>query len=104
VSESKLERECRDYIEHAHKGKLVKAKIVGQNGWPDRMLCVPRCPIIFIEFKAPGKPNKYQPGQKRWRDWLLNAGFIFWVIDEWDDFLTKVEILTSARPSHVEFR
>ena len=98
--ESKLERECRDYVEHAHKGKLIKAKIIGQNGWPDRMLLLPQCPVIFVEFKAQGE--KPRTNQKRWRQWLRDNGFLHWVIDDWGSFLTLVEITTSARRSHVD--
>ena len=90
AAESKLERECRDYTEHALDGKLVKASIVGQNGWPDRMLLVPGCPIVFIEFKGPGK--RPSASQKRWAHWLKSKGFLHWVIDDWDKFL----LLTNA--------
>ena len=91
AGESKLENECRDYVEHGLQGKIVKTTIVGQNGWPDRIMAIPQCPVVFIEFKDKGK--KLRKNQDRWRRWLHNNGFEHWSIDDWDTFVRMVEEL-----------
>lgn len=53
------EEACREALRRLNINNR-KLGPTGQNGWPDRMFMVPRCPA-FVEFKRPGeKPTKLQ--------------------------------------------
>jgi len=89
--ESNLKRECREVIEHGLDGRLIQVKIFAVNGFPDSILLIPNCPVVFIEFKAPGK--KPRRNQDRWGAWLGSTGFHYWLIDDFDQFNESVENL-----------
>ena len=74
-AESVLWREIKDYVRHAHGGRLKKVEPAGDNGFPDGIILIPGCPVLFAEFKAPR--GKLSSRQTFWRDWLLHCGFYY---------------------------
>ena len=90
-AESKLKRECRETIELGLDGELLQVKTLSVNGFPDSILLVPGCPLVFIEFKARGK--KPRTNQVRWGKWLTVSHFNYWLIDSFDQFTESVENL-----------
>ena len=62
------EKDVEAYLRDQVKGKGGKAyKFVspGNDGVPDRMICMPGERVFFVELKAPGKPA--QPAVNRTR-------------------------------------
>ena len=41
----------------------VKMTPTAQRGWPDRLICVPGCRVLWIELKAPGRESNLSPNQ-----------------------------------------
>lgn len=60
-------------------GKAFKFVSPGNNGVPDRLVCLPGGKILFAELKAPGKkPTALQ--EKQMSD-LEKLGFECWIVD-----------------------
>ena len=60
-------------------GKAYKFVSPGNDGVPDRLVCLPGGQAIFVELKAPGKkPTKLQLIQQ---EKLRSLGFVVEVID-----------------------
>jgi len=90
-----LEREIEAYLRDEVKrlgGVAYKFVSPGNDGVPDRMVCLPYGRIFFAELKAPGK--KPTPLQIRQMERLEALGFLTAVLDspeEVDEFLRAVE-------------
>lgn len=78
MRESTIEAYLRDRVKELG-GKAYKFVSPGNNGVPDRLVCLPGGRVVFVELKAPGKTSTQiqQNQQKRLRD----MGFPTWVID-----------------------
>ena len=74
-------------------GKAYKFVSPGNNGVPDRLVCLPGGRVAFIELKAPGK--KPTVLQKKQIQQLSNFGFLVQVIDSKssvDQFIESVRV------------
>lgn len=77
-----LEREIEAHLRKQIKGmggKAFKFVSPGNDGVPDRLVCLPGGRIVFVELKAPGK--KPTPRQLQRQDELRALGFDVRVID-----------------------
>lgn len=78
MRESTIEAYLRDQVKELG-GKAYKFVSPGNDGVPDRLVCLPGGRVIFVELKAPGKrPTKLQLLQQRR---LENLGFSVWTLD-----------------------
>ncbi len=78
MRESTIEAYLRDRVKDLG-GKAYKFVSPGNDGVPDRLVCLPGGRVVFVELKAPGKkPTKLQQIQQRR---LSDLGFSTWVID-----------------------
>lgn len=78
MREAKIEAYLRDEIKKLG-GKAYKFVSPGNNGVPDRLICLPGGRIVFIELKSPGK--KPTPLQILQQSKLRSLGFDVRVID-----------------------
>lgn len=84
MRESTIEAYLRDRVKKLG-GKAYKFVSPGNDGVPDRLVCLPGGHAVFVELKAPGKkPTRLQILQQNSLSFL---GFDVWVIDskEWVD-------------------
>ena len=72
MKEKDVEVYLRDQVK-AKGGKAFKFVSPGNDGVPDRMVCMPGGRIAFVELKAPGK--KSTPLQCRRQEELRGLGF-----------------------------
>ena len=72
MKEKDVEAYLRDQVK-AKGGKAFKFVSPGNDGVPDRMVCMPGGRIAFVEMKAPGK--KSTPLQCRRQEELRAFGF-----------------------------
>lgn len=79
--EKEIERGLVAMVER-HGGRCLKWVCPGWSGVPDRILLLPGGRIYFVETKRPAG-GRLSALQRKWRDWLLKLGFIYWVV--WDD-------------------
>lgn len=92
TSEKSIETYLRERVK-ALGGKAYKFVSPGNNGVPDRMVCLPGGHVLFVELKGPGK--KPTPLQERQINYLAGLGFSVWVIyskdgvDEFIDFCKR---------------
>lgn len=78
MRESTIEAYLRDRVKELG-GKAYKFVSPGNNGVPDRLVCLPGGKVVFVELKAPGKtPTQMQMFQ---HGKLQALGFQVWVID-----------------------
>lgn len=78
MRENVIEAYLRDQVK-AIGGKAYKFLSPGNNGVPDRLICLPGGKVVFVELKAPGKkPTKLQDLQQRK---LAEMGFIVLTLD-----------------------
>lgn len=78
MRESTIEAYLRDEIKKIG-GKAYKFVSPGNDGVPDRLVCLPGGQVIFVELKAPGKtPTALQ---ERQQEKLRSLGFDVRVID-----------------------
>lgn len=78
MHEKEIEAYLRDRVKEIG-GKAYKFVSPGNNGVPDRLVCLPGGRAVFAELKAPGKvPTPLQLLQQKK---LQNLGFDVWVID-----------------------
>lgn len=78
MRESTIEAYLRDRVKELG-GKAYKFVSPGNDGVPDRLVCLPGGLAIFVELKAPGK--KPTTLQLRQQDALRLLNFQVWVID-----------------------
>ena len=76
--EKVIEERLRDGVKRLD-GVAFKFVSPGNDGVPDRLVCLPGGRIAFIELKAPGK--KPTPLQVRQMERLRGLGFMAFVID-----------------------
>lgn len=76
--EKVIEERLRDGVKRLG-GVAFKFVSPGNDGVPDRLVCLPSGRIAFIELKAPGK--KPTPLQVRQMERLRGLGFMAFVID-----------------------
>jgi len=76
--EKVIEERLRDGVKRLG-GVAYKFVSPGNDGVPDRLVCLPGGRIAFIELKAPGK--KPTPLQIRQMERLRGLGFMAFVID-----------------------
>jgi len=78
MNEKAIEVYLRDEVKKIG-GKAYKFVSPGNNGVPDRLVCLPGGRAVFVELKAPGKkPTTLQELQQ---NNLKTLGFQVWVID-----------------------
>lgn len=89
MRESTIEAYLRDEVRKAG-GRAYKFVSPGNDGVPDRLVCLPGGRVVFVEMKAPGKkPTRLQQLQQRA---LIDRGFSVSVIDSKsgvDDFIRQ---------------
>lgn len=78
MTEKEIESYLRDKVK-AIGGKAYKFVSPGNNGVPDRLICLPGEKIAFVELKAPGK--KSTTLQEKQQNYLRSLGFYVQVID-----------------------
>lgn len=78
MRESTIEAYLRDRVKELG-GKAYKFVSPGNDGVPDRLVCLPGGRVVFAELKAPGKkPTRLQILQQ---EKLRLLGFLVFVID-----------------------
>ncbi len=73
-------------------GKAYKFISPGNNGVPDRLVCLPGGRIAFVETKAPGRTSTDL--QKLQQERLRKMGFVVTVLDsktKVDEFLSEMQ-------------
>lgn len=86
--EKEIEEKLRKTVEAAG-GKCLKWVCPGWTGVPDRLVLLPGGRIIFVETKRP-KGGVLSPMQKTWRRWLIELGFTYYTIWDYDNLKTFV--------------
>ena len=81
MREKEIESYLRDRIRRIG-GKAYKFVSPGNNGVPDRLVCLPGGRAVFVELKAPGKTLR--PLQVRRKRQLEALGFSVYCIDSPD--------------------
>ena len=78
MRESKIES---NFATHCKRIGVLTYKFTspGRRDVPDRIVLVPKTPVFFIEFKAPGEPLR--SGQAREIKLLRSLGYEVYVID-----------------------
>ena len=79
-SEEEVEAYLRDKVSAVLHGKAYKWVSPGNNGVPDRMVCLPGGRVVFAELKAPGKQPRPEQAAKH-RE-LRALGFPVFVLDD----------------------
>lgn len=88
MTEAEIERSCVPFVRRLG-GELYKWVCPGQSNVPDRILDVPGTPIVFVEFKRPGK--KLRAGQANFAAELRQRGREVWgPITSYEDFAVRV--------------
>ena len=72
-------------------------KIIGNKGWPDRLLISPQGRMVFIEFKRMGQ--RPRPLQEYMLERLTNMGVHAVWIDDYTTFHQLMKALASAPQS-----
>ena len=75
-------------------GRAFKWVSPGETGVPDRIVILPGGYVIFVELKRPGRVDGRSPRQKKIFRVLSALGCEVWLINDLDDFKTKVRRLT----------
>ena len=78
-SEADIEAYLRDRVREVLHGRAYKWVSPGNNGVPDRMVCLPGGRVVFAELKAPGKQPR--PDQVAKHRELRALGFRVDVLD-----------------------
>lgn len=82
MKENYIEKKVCDHART--KGWLpLKARVIGLNGFPDRIFLGNDGRVLFVEFKAPGEAPR--PVQNAVIHKLLTKGFTVHVIDSIED-------------------
>lgn len=95
MRESTIEAYLRDRVKEVG-GKAYKFVSPGNDGVPDRLVCLPRARGVFVETKAPGKtPTPLQ--RSRHRE-LRKMGFVvFGKVDSKEDVDVVIELIDQRR-------
>ena len=78
MRESTIEAYRRDQVKELG-GKAYKFVSPGNNGVPDRLVCLPGGRVVFVELKAPGKQSTTMQWIQQNR--LKNLGFLVRMLD-----------------------
>lgn len=73
ITEKKVEEYLRISVKETLHGKAYKCVSPGNDGMPDRMVCLPGGRVVFIETKSPGKVSTKL--QKKRQAELSELGF-----------------------------
>lgn len=87
MREKEIEAYLREQIKKAG-GRAYKFVSPGNDGVPDRLVCLPGGRAAFVELKTPGKTPR--PLQRSQQEFLKRLGFRVEVIDnkqQVDDFM-----------------
>ena len=95
-SEADIEAYLRDRVREVLHGRAYKWVSPGNNGAPDRMVCLPGGRVVFAELKAPGKQPRPEQAAKH-RE-LRALGFLVEVLDSKAAVDAFIEDLRGARP------
>lgn len=92
MNESTIEAYLRDKVREA-SGRAYKFVSPGNDGVPDRLVCLPGGKAVFVELKAPGKvPTSLQ---RRRHMELRKMGFVvFGRVDSKADVDRAVQLMT----------
>lgn len=92
MRESKLQRECVDWIQSYHKKNTVCANWHGggwsMKGFPDLVCCIKG---RFVSFELKVDENKMQPSQRIWRKRIISAGGKHYCVRSLSEFIRCVE-------------
>ncbi len=91
MKESEIEKYLRERVEEL-SGKAYKFISPGNSGVPDRMICLPKGRIYFVELKTSGKSPR--PLQLLQIKQLCELGFSVYVIDSKEKVDKLIEELT----------
>jgi hypothetical protein len=72
VRESAVEAELRSRV-LARGGMCEKIMVIGQRGFPDRLVILPGPRVIFVELKRP-RGGRLSPHQREYIAWLEALG------------------------------
>lgn len=78
-TEKEIETYLREKVKKDLGGKAYKWVSPGNDGVPDRIVCLPNGKVVFVELKAPGK--KARPQQLVKHEELKRLGFRVEVLD-----------------------
>ena len=81
--EKEIEGKLRQRVK-ALGGFCLKWVCPGWSGVPDRIILLPHGRVFFVETKRP-KGGRLSALQKKWRQWLTQLGFSYWVVWNEDD-------------------
>lgn len=95
-SEADIEAYLREKVRAILHGKAYKWVSPGNNGVPDRMVCLPGGRVVFAELKAPGKQPRPEQAAKH-RE-LRALGFLVEVLDSKAAVDAFIEDLRGAQP------
>ncbi len=95
-SEADIEAYLREKVRAVLHGKAYKWVSPGNNGVPDRMVCLPGGRVVFAELKAPGKQPRPEQAAKH-RE-LRALGFLVEVLDSKAAVDAFIEDLRGAQP------
>lgn len=88
MTEAEIERSCVPFARRLGGG-LYKWLSPGQSDVPDRILDIPGTPIVFVEFKRPGK--KLRTTQANFiRQLRLNGREVWGPVTSYEDFAARV--------------
>lgn len=92
--EKEIEAKLRKLVE-SHGGRCLKWVCPGWTGVPDRIILLPGGIIYFVETKKP-KGGVLSALQKKWRQWLQELGFTYYLIHN-DELLKTFEEVLAYR-------
>lgn len=95
-SEADIEAYLRDRVREVLHGRAYKWVSPGNNGVPDRMVCLPGGRVVFAELKAHGKQPR--PDQAAKHRELRGMGFRVEVLDSKAAVDAFIEELRGAQP------
>ena len=96
LRESDIEAYLREKVKSVLHGKAYKWVSPGNNGVPDRMVCLPGGRVVFAELKAHGKQPR--PDQVAKHRELRALGFRVEVLDSKVAVDAFIEELRGAQP------
>lgn len=86
--ENEIEQKMKEMVE-AVDGKLLKMRVTGESGIPDRLMLLPGGKACFVELKQKGKkPTKKQ---LYYHQKLIRQGHAVYVIDNVQDAADLVQ-------------
>lgn len=104
VLESRIEQDCVVYAKRKG-GEMLKWTSPSNAGVPDRILILPGCPVVFVEFKQRNK--QLEAKQAYWKERLTALGQEVWgpmqsawqferAVDEWIEMWQSADVEESV--------